>query len=189
LNVGAEEPDQPYSIDMEKVVQLQEKETIRLLLKYADRKLTDQVLGLFLVNELDDVVFLNQVYKQIFDEFIKAAENGSQVDTKYFISHSDPQIRAMVSELMVDKYSLSPHWFDKYKIAVPPKDADLEKDAVANVRRLKFRMVQLWGDSNMEKLKHVKSAEEEDEIMEKQRALMHANVALAEELAVVTGKY
>jgi hypothetical protein len=49
--------------------------------------------------------------------------------------------------------------------------------------------VQLWGDSNMEKLKHVKSAEEEDEIMEKQRALMHANVALAEELAVVTGKY
>jgi DNA primase len=189
LDVREQEAEVPLSIDMEKVVHRQERETIRLLLKYADKKLTDQVLGFFLVNELDDVTFLNPVYKQIFDDFIRAAESGSQVDTDFFISHSDPNVRSVAAELLVDKYTLSRHWFDKYKIAVPPKDADLEKGAAANVRRLKYRLIQLWGDSNMEKLKLAKSEEEETEILEKQRALMHANVSLAEELAVVTGKY
>jgi DNA primase len=189
LEVSEQEIEPRLSIDLERVVQLQERETIRLLLKYADRKLTDQVLGLFLVNELDDVVFLNTTYRRIFDEFIKGVETGTTIDTDYFLSHGEPEVKAVVADLMVDKYTVSRHWFDKYKIAVPPKDGDLEKDAAANVRRLKYRLIQLWGDSNMEKLKHARSVEEENEIMERQRALMDANVSLAGQLAVVTGKY
>jgi DNA primase len=181
--------EQEIEINVENVVQLQERETIRLLLKYADRKLTDQVLGLFLVNELDDIEFLNPVYKKIFNKFIDAAERGAQIDTNNLIQEGDSQIKSAVAELMVEKYSISPHWRDKYKIFVPREDDDLERLAVTNVRRLKYRLIQVWIEANREKLKHARTAEEQDEILEKQIALKKADGVLAEELSIVAGQY
>ncbi len=181
--------DQEVRIDLESVVKLQERETIRLLLKYADRKLTDQVLGLFLVNELDDVQFINPVYKKIFNKFIDAAEQGSQIDTTQLLHDGDAEVKSVVAGLMVEKYSLSPHWQDKYKIFVPREEDNLERMAVTNVRRLKYRLVQVLIEVNREKLKLAQSPDEEDEILEKQIALKKADGLLAEELSIVAGQY
>jgi DNA primase len=181
--------EEEVSISLESVVQLQERETIRLLLKYAERKLTDQVLGMFLINELDDIQFLNPVYKEIFNKFIEAAEQGKQIDSNGLIQEGNTQVKSAVAELMVDKYSLSPHWHGKYKIFVPREDDDLERLAVTNVRRLKYRLIQVWIEANREKLKHAKTEEEQDEILEKQMALKKADGILAEELSIVAGQY
>jgi DNA primase len=181
--------EEEIGINLENVVQLQERETIRLLIRYADRKLTEQVLGLFLVNELDDIEFISPVYKKIFNKFIDAAEHGNPIDSRKLLEEGDAEVRSAVAELMVDKYSLSPHWQGKYKISVPREDDDLERLAVTNVRRLKYRLIQVMIEANREKLKHAPTAEEQDEILEKQMALKKADGILAEELSIVAGQY
>jgi DNA primase len=189
LEVSQQAIEQEKGIDNENVVQLQERETIRLLLKYADRKLTDQVLGLFLVNELEDVKFISPIYRAIFEEFIKAAEAGTAVTSNYLIEQSRQDVKAAVADLLTERHTLSRHWFDKYKIFVRSENDDLEQTAVANVRRLKYRLIQLWIDVNREKLRHTTSQEEEEEILDKQIALKQADMQLASELNIVSGKY
>ena len=52
-------------IDAQSMVYYQERETIRLLLNYADDKLEDQSLSNFLLHELEDVEFTNPVFQTI----------------------------------------------------------------------------------------------------------------------------
>src|SRR5690606_26883402 len=55
--------------DLSAMIQLQEKETIRLLLNYAESSYEDQRLMDFMLAELDDVVFTNPVLNEMFTAF------------------------------------------------------------------------------------------------------------------------
>ena len=179
----------PTKIDAQMRVQYQERECIRLLLNYSDVKLEDEALSVFLLNELNDVQFVDENYKEIFDEFILAAEKNIHIDSKFFIEKGSTEIRQIVASLITVKREISPYWASKHKIVIS-KDADeLDKKALSNVRYLKYRLVQLWVEENKEKLKLTAEELEVDELLDKQIALKNAETALAEELGIVMGKY
>ncbi|MCB0488599.1 MAG: DNA primase [Cyclobacteriaceae bacterium] len=178
-----------FSFNPSKVVEIQERETIRLLLNYSNKSLQGQFLGVLLLNELDDVSFVNPTYKKIFEEFLEAERDSRRLDSGYFMENGTPEVKELVSELMVLKYLPSPHWSDKYNIFFPKDDEELDKKAISNVMHLKYRMIQLWSESNLAQLKEAKTDAEVDQLLEKQESYKRADVALSEKLGIASGKY
>lgn len=172
-------------VDVRSEVYYQERETIRLLLNYADKNMDNQNVGDFLLHELEDVEFSNPVFKEVYDSF----KSGHATSSDYFLSHGSDAVKRLVTELVTHRYDTSPHWSEKYHIYFP-KDADeLDKKALANVLHLKYRVVQKWIEDNKEKIKSVKNEGEEDELLKRQTELKRIDIELAGQLGIVSGKY
>ncbi|MFM8912718.1 MAG: DNA primase, partial [Flammeovirgaceae bacterium] len=178
-------------IDTQGMVYYQERETIRLLLNYAAQRVNEQVLSEFLLNELEDVEFSNEVFRGIFQEFKLGLSNGQAPDTQYFLQHGTVEIKRAVTDLITSRYETSQHWGDKFKIFIPKEQDVLDKLALTNVLRLKFRVVQKMMEDN---LAMVKSAEEKsnweelDKALETQAGLKRAESELAGMLGIVVAK-
>ncbi len=176
-------------VDPQSVVYYQERETIRLLLNYADKNLENQKLGGFLIHELEDVEFSNPVLKEIYDAFKAGMAKGEPITSDFFLQRGSETVKRLVTDLVTQRYDTSRHWSEKFHITFPKDGDDLDKKALANVLHLKYRVVQKWIEDNKEKIKSVANAAEEDELMERQTELKRIDVELAEQLGIVSGKY
>lgn len=178
-------------IDTQGMVYHQERETIRLLLNYARQRVNEQALSEFLLNELEDVEFTNQVFKNILEEFKLGLTKGQLPDTQYFLQRGSIETQRAVTDLITHRYETSQHWGDKYRIFIPKEQDVLDKMALTNVLRLKFRVVQKMMEDN---LAMVKSAEEKnnweelDKALETQAGLKRAESELAGMLGIVVAK-
>jgi DNA primase len=176
-------------VDARSLVQYQERETVRLLLNYADKNLEHQNLADFLLHELEDVEFSNDVFREIYQQFREGYRKGQRIDSQFFLQHGSEVVKRMVTDLVTQRYDTSRHWSDKYQIYFPKDGEDLEKKALANVLHLKYRVVQKWIEDNKEKIKSVTSEKEEDELIERQTELKRIDMELAGQLGIVSGKY
>ena len=57
--------------------------------------------------ERDHITFSNDLYRQMFDEAVAYMEDVHFDSGRYFLSHPDPQVSKLASELMSDRYHLS----------------------------------------------------------------------------------
>ncbi len=57
--------------------------------------------------ERDKIAFSNDLYRQVFEEAVDHLEDASFDSGRYFLSHPDPEISKLASELMSDRYHLS----------------------------------------------------------------------------------
>ena len=147
----------PAKVDTQTMVERQEQETIRLLLNYADQSVDEQSLSDFVLRELDDVEFLNPVYRQIYEAFKNGVETGNIPDSTYFIHQGSEQVKNAVTGLITPRYDTSKHWSDKYHIYFPKEKDVVNQLAFSNVLRLKFRVVQKMLDDNLQKVKRAES--------------------------------
>jgi DNA primase len=188
----------PAKLDAQSLVYYQERETIRLLLNYADQSLDDSQsegqtgkLAEFLVHELEDVEFTNEVFKSIYLKFREAANNHEQIKSDYFLHEGNDATRSAVSELITSRYDISPHWGDKFHIFIPKEKDVLNEMALTNVLRLKFRVVQKMMEDNLQKVKNAEATgnwDELDKAMEVQVGLKKAESELAGSLGIVVAK-
>jgi len=108
----------------------QEKEIVRFLLNNGNEVLFSQevddsneiitiTVAQFIIDEIlnDDLEFQNLVYKKIFDEYVRLLETNVEVDNRFFINHTDPEISQMAVDLLTEKYVLSRIW-EKHKAEV-----------------------------------------------------------------------
>jgi len=180
-----------FSILPEFQIYAQEKETIRLLLNFALSKIDDQNLSDFLLQELEDVKFTNPVFREIYESFKQGLTHKKTIDVQHFLNEGNDQIKAAVSDLITSRYDTSPHWSDKFQIHIP-KDKDvLDKLALSNVLRLKFRVVQKMVNDNLQQVKLAETSgdlEEVDRALEMQAGLKKAEGELAGSLGIVVAK-
>jgi DNA primase len=182
---------EPTKLDANAMVQLQEKETIRLLLNYADSTLEENKLSDFIMQELDDVTFTNPVYRQIFDVFKEGVHKGNVPNSAHFLTYGTTEIKNSVSELITSRYDTSKHWSDKYHIYFPKETDILNEMALNNVLRFKFRVVQGMIESNLQKVKEAEREgdwEKLDEALIAQAGLKDAERELAKMLGIVVAK-
>jgi DNA primase len=103
-----------------------EREIIRLLLKFGsaefERKIRSEdgkeeitTVSDYIVREIvsDDLMFDDDVFITIFEEFKFATEQGIFIEDKHFIKHENPVISKLSAELLSDTHELSPIWRDK----------------------------------------------------------------------------
>lgn len=57
--------------------------------------------------ERDHITFSNDLYRQMFDEAVEHMDDAHFDPGRYFLSHPDPQVSKLASELMSDRYHLS----------------------------------------------------------------------------------
>jgi DNA primase len=174
--------------DLGSIVQLQEREAIRLLLNYAENSYADQRLIDFMLAELEDVEFTNAVYKAIYDGFKQGAEKGVVVDTLYFMENADAIVRNTVAELTTTRYETSKHWADKYHIYFPHEREILNDVAFSNVLRLKFRMIQKLIEDNLQQLKQATNEDDMEKYFTIHEQLKNAEKDLAGVLGIVIPK-
>jgi DNA primase len=146
--------------DLEGIVQRQERESMRLLLNYAETHYDDQRLVDFMLSELDDVAFTNPVYNEIFQGFKEGAAAGKLVDTYYFMENGSPEVKQEVAELTTPRYETSRHWHEKYHIYFPNEKEIVHDLAYTNVLRLKFRLIQKLMEDNLLSMKQTTSEED-----------------------------
>ena len=139
--------------DPKDMIYYQERETIRLLLNYADRAVQDQRLADFLLHEVEDVQFTNDVFREIRDEFEGQLKLGKVPDSKHFLEIGTGDAKKLITELITSRYEISPHWKEKYHIHFPHEEEILHNMAFTNVLRLKFRVVQKMMEDNLAKLR------------------------------------
>ena len=180
----------PTKLDVQGMVQLQERETIRLLLNYADKSVEEHKLTEFIMQELDDVTFTNPVYKQIYEAFKNGAILGNIPDSNSFLKGSSPEIKNTVTELITTRYDLSKNWHNK-NIYISKESDIINELALSNVLRLKFRMVQKMMEENLQKIKEVETGgswEQLEQALIDQTGLKDAERELAKMLGIVVAK-
>jgi DNA primase len=180
---------QASKTDIQTMVQMQERETIRLLLNYAENGVgDDQKVIDFLLSELDDVEFINPVYREIFDAFKTGSESDTRIDNFYFLENGSDPVKRAVADLMTSRYETSPHWSDKYHIYFPHEKEVIHDVAMSNVLRLKFRLIQKMMEENLKDLKASKDDITVDKHLAIHAQLKESERQLASFLGIVVSK-
>ena len=174
--------------DLTDIVQLQERESIRLLLNYAESAYDEERVVDFMVAELEDVVFTNPLYAEIYEHFRNGVRDGVTVDTLYFMEHGSEAVRNEVAALTTQRYEASKHWSDKYHIYFPDEKEVLRDMAYTNVLRLKFRVIQKMTDDNLQQMKNATTEEDLDRYFTIHEQLKGAERELASVLGIVVPK-
>jgi DnaB-helicase binding domain of primase. len=173
--------------------ELQEREMVRLLLNYADSELEEDVdLVSYFISEFEDIEFLNESYGYIYHTFLKFRNEGKLIDSAYFLNNSHENIKTIIAELTLRKYYASPHWSTKFHIYFNDEKEKLAEHAQQNVLRKKYRYIQRLIEENKEKLKDAEkriSEKEIDALLDMQIKLKNADVEIAKELGIVSGRY
>jgi DNA primase len=173
--------------------ELQEREMVRLLLNYADSELEEDVdLLSYFISEFEDIEFLNESYAFIYNAFLQFRNEGKLIDSGHFLNDAPENIKRIVAELTLRKYYTSPHWSTKYHIYFSDEKEVIQEHAHQNVLRKKYRYIQRLIEQNKEKLKDAEnriSEKEIDDLLDMQIKLKNADVEIAKELGIVSGRY
>lgn len=177
--------EEPSRLDAASMVVVQERESIRLLLNYAESHYEDQRLLDFMLTELEDVEFTNPIFKQIYEEFKQGAERGEVIDTLYLMEHGTTEMKQTVADLTTTRYETSRHWGDKYHIYIPQEKEIVNNVAYTNVLRLKFRLIQKLMEENLAQLKQATSESDMEKYFTIHENLKGAERQLASLLGIV----
>ncbi|GIV36231.1 MAG: DNA primase [Cyclobacteriaceae bacterium] len=149
--------------DAAAIQQLQERETIRLLLNYAEKLYEDEDgshnVRDTILQEIEDIEFTHPVCREIIGLYRKAAANNESLNSFYLLDNGSEEVKKLVAELLTNRYSISTHWRDKYHIFITHESEELQDITVRNVLRLKFWLLQQLIEDNLAQWK--KSEEEQ----------------------------
>ncbi len=178
-------------VDPADMVYYNERETIRLLLNYAESTVNDHALAEYLLHELEDVQFSNAIFREIHDQFAAELRKGKIPDSRHFLDYGSPDVQKVVTDLIADRYELSPHWNDKFHIYVPSEEDKIDEVALTNVLRLKFRVVQKMMEENLAKIRSWEEKgnwEEVEKCLGRQEGFKTAERDLAKMLGIVVAR-
>jgi DNA primase len=183
--------EQIESLDIQKTITYQEKESIRVLINYGDAMIQndDGELNLteYFLHELEGIQFAHPVYQRILNVIYDRATNGELTDAKYLLSLDDAEITSEVIDLSTPRHEISPIWRSKYEIIVPMEEDRLKEISFSNILRLKFRIIQQQIEQEQHKLEKA-TDNQVDEILDEINDLKQIEIEIAKILGNVTTK-
>jgi DNA primase len=130
----------------------QENHLIYLLLCYGNHDILYKDLGLkdsekittsqFIINELtiDEINFTNNIYQEIFEEYLHLSEQDENIDERHFINHKNPSISRVTSEILLNQYELA-NW-QRFNIYFRTEIENIDNDVYYTVLNLKLRTIE-----------------------------------------------
>jgi DNA primase len=154
----------------------EEREVLRFLIKYGDQMLSGPVtidgeeksmsVGEYIVHGLnaDDVRSQNPLHNQIIEEYEAHLGTPGFMANRYFVSHPDPAVSGLVTDLIAREYQLS-RIHNKY--GPVKKDEEMLDDLVPRVvTELKWKMVKVRMDQVRQQLKEAQEQGDHEKLME-----------------------
>lgn len=125
---------------------LQEQEIVRLLLTFGHELATweqidNMYVGSFIVQNLSDVTFENDLCKRIVDYYRTELENGQLPTINQFLRSEDAAIASVAITLTTSPYSLSENWVKKHQIYVKEEGENIKAAVLGGLYHLKKRKV------------------------------------------------
>ena len=150
--------EQDTTSSLSKVLALQEREIIRLLINYGQTPAKweqDYPIAFVLFAGLQDIEFTDAISSKIVQIYLEFMEKDELPDERYFISHEDREIADLAISLLSSPYNLSPNWNDeKRKIYVAQETDNLKNAVLGALYRIKKRKVEQSMQVIREELKH-----------------------------------
>ena len=177
----------------EETLQLQEKETIRLLINYGGQKLEHQELHFchYLLEEIAQIEFQTPVYQKILQAYRQQVAQGQLPTEDFFIGHADVEIKQETIALLSNRHEVSMHWKDKFQIFINIESDDLADTAFKSILRLKRRLLQKMMEEAMQKIKEAEQLQLGDaeigELQELYMLLKKGKLDIDKELGIVIG--
>lgn len=163
----------------------QEKESIRLLLNYGDRKLEGGTsLHQYFFSELEEVEFKTAAYQQILALIKTELDDHGMLDTKRMMEQVSGDVKTEMINLLTERYEISNLWMDKFQIYVPSEEDILQDVAYSNLLRLKYRVVKKLIAENREELR-MAGSEEQLKLLQVDVALKKSRNEIAKLLGII----
>ncbi|ETZ19625.1 DNA primase [Pedobacter sp. V48] len=121
---------------------IQEREIIRLLLAFGHElvtwdKIDNMYIGSFIIQNLADVTFEDEICKLIIDTYREEIENGHLPVASQFIKSGDRRIVDLAITLSTSPYSLSENWENRHNIYVRDESINLKATVFGGLYHLK----------------------------------------------------
>lgn len=121
---------------------LQEQEIVRLLLAYGHElvswdKIDNMYIGSFIIQNLADVSFQDEICKSVIDTYRDEIENGHLPVASQFINNENRKIAELAITLSTSPYSLSENWYNKHNIYVRDESINLKATILGGLFHLK----------------------------------------------------
>jgi DNA primase len=163
-----------------------ERESMRMLLNYGTTPIEgDKPLYVYLLQELEEVLFRTPEYKEIMEQFQRQLAQGNVVSITYFIQHQDDAIRKTAIDLTASPYEVSDYWEERHQIYTAKEEDNLHQTAFKNILRLKLRLIQQLIEDNRVGLQNGLGDEEEDKLLQIHAVLKQSEASIAQQLGIV----
>ncbi len=183
-STDAESLPQPFTIPVEKdqasldnTTENHEREIIRLLMLYGNRKIIFeqkpedgdlQTLEVdaawFIVKDLenDGISMQNELYKKILKTAAEELEQSNLPDSKFYLHHNDKEVASLAADLLSEKYELG-NW-EKVKVKVKTEEDKLMVAVTGAILSLKLRVLERLYEETLKKM-HSETNEENIELL------------------------
>lgn len=143
---------------------LQEQEIVRLLLNFGHElavweQIGEMHVGSFIIQNLTDVTFENDLCKRIVDYYRTELENGQLPTINQFLRSEDGEIANLAITVSTSPYSLSENWLNKHQIYVKEENQNIKGAVLGGLYHLKKRKVDRMLTDLMNQMK-----DEKDEV-------------------------
>ncbi|NCC71849.1 MAG: DNA primase [Sphingobacteriia bacterium] len=172
---GDDSPLQPFNLPSEKQedsadlnsLNNHEKEIIRLLMQYGDRKIRFENMmedgsiqtmhvdtALFIIKDLetDEITMQNGIYQKVINAVTAELDQGLYPDAGFYIHHNDPDISSLATGMLSQKYELA-NW-QKVKIKVKTEDDQLKIVITEAILSLKLRVLEIKFEETQKQIRN-----------------------------------
>jgi DNA primase len=185
------EDEQIDTPDLSRVIALQEKESIRVLINYGNEMVghgdDQRTLVDYFLNESEELTFTHPVYNAMLQEIKVRSEEGQEIDSSVFLQSDNQDIKKAAIDMIAPKYEISELWKSKYQILVPQEKDQIKHVSFTNILRLKFWYLQHMIEDKNQELKDAKD-DQVDEILDEINHLKQVEMQIAKVLGNVTVK-
>lgn len=151
-----------------------EDEIIRLLIAYGDQTIElegldednkeqkHQVLiSAFIISNMitDELVFENETYQIIFNEYVVLINEDKTPTHQDFISHQNPAINSIAIDVLSHKYQISENW-ERHRIFVNKEEHQLSLAVLNSIYAFKLSKLNKITNQLQEEIKNAKTDED-----------------------------
>ncbi|MFN9518638.1 MAG: DNA primase, partial [Bacteroidota bacterium] len=155
-----------YEQEIKSLVQLQsndaqERDLLRVLLKYATHSINDtENVAQYVFRELAEaeIVIENPVITDIL-KLIHAQLHNQELNMQSLLYANDPKLTQVVADMMSENLEVSPHW-SQYDVDVEPIETYFRQDVEQALLMLKVKHINKLIDENQLEFNHAKTDED-----------------------------
>jgi hypothetical protein len=140
----------------------QEKDIVRLLLKYGNNKIENYINAAhFILHELhqDEIEIEHNNICMFIDEYKRQLEVQGDVSDTFFIQHQNTDISSLTADILGSQLTTSPHWGRRFDYIVEAPEVNYVGDIDSSLRRIK----QKYLDKKLQQaLKNIQEAIDEE---------------------------
>jgi DNA primase len=148
------------------LIELQEREMLRLLVNYGFERVSDELnVCQYLLQETEELTFQTPVYEKILGIYRKALSEDILPQPEYFLQHHDTDVKKEVINMIAKKYELSTLWESRYQIFTHHEADDLAKTVYDSILHLKKKVIKKMLEEAKGKIKEAELVKADENVI------------------------